>query len=170
MRGQEGQHRRRHLGPHPGQAHQDLGLGEGGEEGLDSGFHLPQEPLHAGQLPLEENEDLRAPRPAGRLQLVEDGPFPLGQVLPVAHQGLELLEGFWGEGVGLEAFPTDLGVAGEEEGVLAVGLVALPRGPAEGGQVVGVDQGYLEALLGQELEEGEVVGGSCKELCVGVCV
>jgi len=51
-RGQEGQHRRRHLGPHPGQAHQDLGLGEGGEEGLDSGFHLPQEPLHAGQLPL----------------------------------------------------------------------------------------------------------------------
>ena len=41
--------------------------------------------------------------------------------------------------------------------------MALPRGPAEGGQVVGVDQGYLEALLGQELEEGEVVGGSCKE-------
>jgi len=40
VRGQEGQHRRRHLGPHPGQAHQDLRLGEGGEEGLGSGFHL----------------------------------------------------------------------------------------------------------------------------------
>jgi hypothetical protein len=34
------QARRRHLGPHPGQAHQDLGLGEGGEEGLGSGFRL----------------------------------------------------------------------------------------------------------------------------------
>jgi len=36
--------------------------------------------------------------------------------------------------------------------------VALPCGPAEGGEVVRVDQGHLEALLGQELEEGEVVG------------
>ena len=41
-RGQEGQHRRRHLEPHPGQAHQDLGLREGGEEGLDSGFQLDE--------------------------------------------------------------------------------------------------------------------------------
>jgi hypothetical protein len=36
------QARRRHPGPHPGQAHQDLGLREGGEEGLGSGFYLDE--------------------------------------------------------------------------------------------------------------------------------
>lgn len=48
----------------------------------------------------------------------------------------------------------DLGVAGEEEGVLAVGLLAFSLGLAEGGEVVGVDQGHLEAVFCQELEEG----------------
>jgi len=56
--------------------------------------------------------------------------------------------------------PVNLDVAGEEQRIFFAALVAFAGCPAEGGDLVKVDQGHPEAFLGQGGDEGQVVGAT----------